>query len=117
MGGLQSGLVIGNPVPENLAADTASVERATTAASAAASSQNIRGRETTPFLLKTIHNLTGGESVRANIELIKHNALVGARIAAGLNSTSPGADWWQSCMKRKKCSWWWWRLYKWWLGR
>lgn len=88
--GLQSGLIVGNPVPEKVAADAAVVEEATLKALAAMSAQNISGRDATPFLLKTINELTGGESLRANVELIKHNALVGARIAAGIKpSNSP----------------------------
>lgn len=87
--GLQSGLVIGNPVPASVAAETAVIEEATNKALAELSAKGISGREATPFLLKTINDLTGGESLRANIELIKHNALVGARIAVNLKVKTP----------------------------
>ena len=47
----------------------------------AAKEKNISGKEVTPFLLKYIAEHTNGESLEANIALIKHNAKVGAEIA------------------------------------
>jgi len=84
--GLTSGLVIGNPIPDALAAEVATVEKATDQAVAEAAAQRVVGREATPFLLRRINELTGGESLRANIELIKNNARVGAKIAVGLQA-------------------------------
>eukprot|EP00929_Paragymnodinium_shiwhaense_P064740 TRINITY_DN32472_c0_g1_i1.p1 TRINITY_DN32472_c0_g1~~TRINITY_DN32472_c0_g1_i1.p1 ORF type:complete len:677 (+),score=162.31 TRINITY_DN32472_c0_g1_i1:74-2104(+) len=89
--GLSSGLVVGNPIPSALAAEVAVVEKATEQAVREAAEQNVAGREATPFLLKRINELTGGESLRANIELIKHNALVGAKIAASLAPSTAAA--------------------------
>ena len=43
--------------------------------------------QVTPFLLQRIQELTGGKSLQANIALIKHNAAVGAQIAAALVQT------------------------------
>ena len=43
--------------------------------------EGIKGKESTPYLLKTIVELTGGDSLESNIELVKHNAYVGANIA------------------------------------
>ena len=51
------------------------------AALQAASEKNIKGKEVTPFLLQWIAQHTEGESLEANIALIKHNAKVGAQIA------------------------------------
>ena len=42
---------------------------------------NISGAEVTPFLLKRINEITGGESSKTNIALIKNNAKVGSLIA------------------------------------
>ena len=42
----------------------------------------------TPFLLARIKELTGGRSLTTNIALVKHNALVGARLAVALNQTA-----------------------------
>ena len=47
-------------------------------------SKGIQGHQVTPFLLKRIQELTGGESLSANIALIKHNAKIGAQIAVAL---------------------------------
>ena len=44
--------------------------------------KNITGKEITPFLLKYIADHTRGESLETNIALVKHNAKIGAEIAA-----------------------------------
>ena len=46
-----------------------------------ADEQGIKGKEITPFLLKTVVELTGGESLESNIELILNNAALGAEIS------------------------------------
>lgn len=51
---------------------------------AEAAAANVAGAAVTPFLLRRVAELTGGASLRANIALIKHNARVGAQIAAAL---------------------------------
>ena len=51
----------------------------------AAKENKIKGKEITPFLLKYIAGHTNGESLEANIALIKHNAQVGAKIASAYN--------------------------------
>ena len=43
--------------------------------------QGIKGKEVTPFLLKTIAELTGGDYLESNIQLVLNNATVGAEIA------------------------------------
>ncbi|CAL1169347.1 unnamed protein product [Cladocopium goreaui] len=78
---LNSGMVLGVPVPEHLAAEGQLVEDATRQAVDESMQQGIKGNEVTPFLLKRINELTGGESLRTNIALIKHNAEVGAQLA------------------------------------
>ncbi|OLP95003.1 Pseudouridine-5'-phosphate glycosidase [Symbiodinium microadriaticum] len=81
---LGSGMVLAVPVPESLAAEGARVEEATRTAVEESTKLDIRGNEVTPFLLKRINELTGGESLRSNIALIKHNAEVGAAVALEL---------------------------------
>ena len=49
-----------------------------------AKSAGISGKETTPFLLKRIAEITGGNSLSTNIALIKNNALLGAKVAISL---------------------------------
>ena len=46
--------------------------------------EKINGALITPFLLKRINTLTGGESSRSNVALIKNNAKIGAQIAVEL---------------------------------
>ena len=43
--------------------------------------KGIKGKDCTPFLLKTIVELTGGESLESNIELVLNNAAVGSQVA------------------------------------
>lgn len=78
---LQQGIVLAAPVPAELAAEGVTVEKATKQGLQEAIDQKIEGRDVTPFLLKRINELTGGESLKANIALIKHNAEVGADVA------------------------------------
>jgi pseudouridine-5'-phosphate glycosidase len=41
----------------------------------------VSGKDSTPFLLKRIVELTGGDSLRANVALVRNNARLGAQIA------------------------------------
>jgi pseudouridine-5'-phosphate glycosidase len=63
------------------------IDRITEQALAEAGQQGITGKAITPFLLDRIKQLTGGRSLATNIALVKHNALVGARLAVALHST------------------------------
>ncbi|BDA44761.1 Pseudouridine-5'-phosphate glycosidase [Coccomyxa sp. Obi] len=83
---LDSGIVIGVPVPEAAAAAGERVERATQQALAEADKRGLAGAAVTPFLLQQIRKLTGGASLDTNIALIKHNAAVGSKIAVALAS-------------------------------
>eukprot|EP00405_Crypthecodinium_cohnii_P001063 CAMPEP_0194755030 /NCGR_PEP_ID=MMETSP0323_2-20130528/8939_1 /TAXON_ID=2866 ORGANISM="Crypthecodinium cohnii, Strain Seligo" /NCGR_SAMPLE_ID=MMETSP0323_2 /ASSEMBLY_ACC=CAM_ASM_000346 /LENGTH=314 /DNA_ID=CAMNT_0039673871 /DNA_START=21 /DNA_END=965 /DNA_ORIENTATION=+ len=82
--GLASGIVVGVPVPDKLAAEASVVEDATRKAVAEAEAKGVKGNEVTPFLLARINELTGGESLKANIALIKNNVVVGAEVALAL---------------------------------
>lgn len=79
--GLKGGMVIANPIPEkyemNYDTITAAIEQAVKEAEA----QNIKGKESTPFLLAKVKALTGGESLESNIELVYNNAKVAAELA------------------------------------
>jgi pseudouridine-5'-phosphate glycosidase len=46
-----------------------------------AEKQQIRGKDITPFLLRAVSEMTGGESLQANIALVKNNARLAAEIA------------------------------------
>jgi len=81
---LGSGMLVAVPVPERDEARHESVERAIQEALREAEAGGIVGAAITPFLLGRIGQLTGGESLAANVALIKNNARVGAEIAAAL---------------------------------
>ena len=78
---LQGGILITNPIPQEYAMDDKVINNAIEKALKMAEEQGIRGKEITPFLLKTVVDLTGGESLESNIQLILNNAAVGAEIA------------------------------------
>ena len=60
------------------------INRAIDQAIADANRQGIHGKETTPFLLARVKDLTGGDSLAANIQLVLNNARLAARTAACL---------------------------------
>lgn len=78
---LVGGILITNPIPEEYAMDAKVINDAIEKALKEADEQGIKGKETTPFLLKTIVELTGGDSLESNIRLVINNAIVGAEIS------------------------------------
>lgn len=82
--GLGGGVVVSNPVPAAQAMPREEIDAITAQALAEAEAQGITGKAITPFLLGRIKALTGGRSLATNIALVKHNALVGARLAQAL---------------------------------
>lgn len=79
--GLAGGLVIANPIPVADEIPEAEIGALINQAVAEAEQKGITGAAITPYLLGRIVELSEGESLRANIALVKHNAQVGARIA------------------------------------
>jgi pseudouridine-5'-phosphate glycosidase len=80
---MNNGIIIANPIP--FAAELSDDEIQPFIQQANKEAKNITGQALTPFLLKRIGELTAGKSVAANIELIKNNAYLGARIALAYN--------------------------------
>lgn len=78
------GVLVANPIPEANAFDAAEIERHIAEAIQDADAQGVGRKELTPFLLKRIFELTGGESLKANIALVENNAAVAAQIAVAL---------------------------------
>ena len=78
---LQGGILITNPIPQEYAMDDAIINNAIEKALKIADEQGVKGKEITPFLLKTVVDLTGGESLESNIQLVLNNAAIGAEIA------------------------------------
>ncbi|MDE9493381.1 pseudouridine-5'-phosphate glycosidase [Xenorhabdus bovienii] len=79
--GLKGGLVIANSIPEPFAMSEDHINAAIEQAVREAQEQGIHGKESTPFLLTRVSELTGGESLQANIELVFNNAKLAAQIA------------------------------------
>ncbi len=84
--GLEGGVVIANPIPEQYAMDKASIDQAIQQALSEAEQQHIFGKESTPFLLKRVAEITGGSSLESNIHLVLNNARLAAGIARELVS-------------------------------
>ncbi|XP_037818341.1 pseudouridine-metabolizing bifunctional protein C1861.05-like [Lucilia sericata] len=84
---LQSGILIGVPIPAEYAADKDLITAAINQAYKDAAAQGVEGKEVTPFLLAAIAKITGGSSLKANMALIKNNAHVAAKIACELSNT------------------------------
>ena len=78
---LNGSVLIANPVPKEQEIEANEMKVHIDAALKAATEKNIKGKEVTPFLLQWIAEHTKGESLEANIALIKHNAKLGAAIA------------------------------------
>eukprot|EP00803_Ostreobium_quekettii_P009751 evm.model.scf_3230.2 EVM.evm.TU.scf_3230.2 scf_3230:13718-15456(-) len=87
-----TGIVLGVPIPEESAAAGEQVEEAIRTALHECDAQKVEGCDVTPFLLERIRELTGGASLDANVALVKHNASVGAQVAAWLARMSMGED-------------------------
>jgi pseudouridylate synthase len=82
--GMQGGVVISNPVPEENEIPAEQINAIIDQALQDARTQGIEGKATTPFLLKRINELTQGQSLVTNIALVKNNARVGAQLAIAL---------------------------------
>lgn len=85
--GLQNSVLIANPVPEEFEIPYEKLAGVIDAALQEAANKKITGKACTPFLLKKVAELTAGNSLQANIALIKNNAKLGARIARSLYQT------------------------------
>jgi pseudouridine-5'-phosphate glycosidase len=83
--GLEGGVVIANPIPQAYSMDRLAIESVIQKAIGSAEQQGIRGKEVSPYLLKTIKELSEGESLASNIELVLNNARLGAAIAVELS--------------------------------
>ena len=82
--GYRGGMLVTNPIPAEYAMDKTVIDAAIEQALAEAKAQGVRGKETTPFLLARVVELTGGDSLESNIQLVLNNARLAARTAAVL---------------------------------
>ena len=79
--GLKSGMLVTNPIPEEFAMPKAVIDQAIDQAISECNAKGIKGKETTPFLLARVAELTGGDSLASNIRLVFNNARVAALTA------------------------------------
>ncbi len=82
--GIDGGMLIANPLPEDLEIDNATIGGWIDAALADADAKGIEGKATTPFLLQRIFELSDGRSLKTNIDLVLSNARLAAKIAVAL---------------------------------
>ena len=79
--GLNGGVLVTNPIPEEYAMPTDVINKAISEALAEMDAKGIHGKECTPFLLAKIAEITEGKSLDSNIRLVFNNAAVGCEIA------------------------------------
>ncbi|MCB2214190.1 pseudouridine-5'-phosphate glycosidase [bacterium] len=89
--GLRSAVLLVVPPPADSALPEEQMEKAIAAALADAESRGIHGAATTPFLLGRVSELTGGESLQANLALLRNNAKVAARVAVAMGKLNKPA--------------------------
>ena len=80
--GLKSGMLVTNPIPEEYAMPLDTINAAIDQAIAECKAKGIHGKETTPFLLARVAEITGGDSLASNIRLVYNNAKIAALTAA-----------------------------------
>ena len=80
----KAGMLVTNPIPEEYAMDKAVIDAAIEQALRECAEQGVHGKDTTPFLLARVVELTGGDSLESNIQLVLNNARLAARTAAAL---------------------------------
>ena len=83
--GMKSGMLVANPIPEEYSMDADVINAAIDKAIEMAKEQGIHGKDTTPFLLATVKDLTGGDSLDSNIQLVYNNAALAAKTAAEIS--------------------------------
>ena len=79
--GLEGGMVIANPIPAQYAVPEDKINAAIERAVRESVEQGVQGKDSTPFLLARVAELTGGDSLTANIQLVFNNAKLAAQIA------------------------------------
>ncbi|MBK8552873.1 MAG: pseudouridine-5'-phosphate glycosidase [Ignavibacteria bacterium] len=85
--GLNGGVIIANPIPEEFSMDKNTIDNAIEEALKEADEKGIKGKDVTPFLLSHIKKLTEGKSLESNIKLVLNNAKLAAEIGVGLEDS------------------------------
>ena len=82
--GMKGGMLVTNPIPEEYSMDPDTINRAIDAAIEEANQLGVKGKQVTPFLLAKVKDITGGDSLDSNIQLVYNNAALAAQIAVNL---------------------------------
>lgn len=82
---LHGGVVIANPIPKAYEMDYDTINNAIKSALQEADDNNIKGKDITPFLLSKVKDITGGDSLASNIQLVYNNAKIASQIAVELS--------------------------------
>ncbi|MGI6781427.1 MAG: pseudouridine-5'-phosphate glycosidase [Acholeplasmataceae bacterium] len=85
---IDGGVVVANPIPEKDSLDEKLINKIIEDALVEAKRNGISGKETTPFLLAKVKDLTEGRSLEANLALVYNNAKLAAKIAKELESVN-----------------------------
>ena len=83
--GLKGGMLVTNPIEPQYAMPLDVINKAIDQAIAESVAKGIQGKQTTPFLLARVAELTGGDSLASNIRLVYNNARLAAQVAAHLS--------------------------------
>ena len=83
--GLEGGMLVTNPIPEEYSMDVEVISEAIDKAVKEAEEKGVKGKDTTPFLLDKIQKITGGDSLASNIQLVLNNARLASQIAVELS--------------------------------
>lgn len=82
---LKGGVLIANPIPKEYSMDADFITKVIEDAVVEAGEKGIKGKDTTPFLLAKIKDITGGDSLESNIQLVYNNAELAAKVACAYN--------------------------------
>ena len=82
--GLMGGMLVTNPIPEEFAMPEDVINKAIDQAIDEQNEQGIHGKASTPFLLARVAELTGGDSLESNIQLVYNNVRLACKISQEL---------------------------------
>ena len=82
--GLTGSILVAVPPPSEVAVDASIIEQAVCSALEESREKHIHGQAVTPFLLRKVSELTKGDSLKANLALLRNNARVAAEIAQNI---------------------------------
>lgn len=83
---LRGGMVVANPIEEKYQMDHDLINKAIQDAIIEANKKGIKGKESTPFLLSKVKDITEGQSLESNIQLVYNNARLAAKVALELSN-------------------------------